>query len=69
MTVCARWAVFYSEPVSSTKAYVERRINKGEIVVIISEEMIDSEFQVLSPIGIGWVSRANLADLKFIHAT
>jgi hypothetical protein len=63
-TVCVHWAVFYSEPLSSTKGYGERRINKGEIVVIVSGEMIDSEYQVLSSIGIGWVAHSNITDVK-----
>ena len=69
MLIVGSRASLNSQPPFTAKHNEQCQINSGEIVVVVSNKPVESEFLVLSSIGVGWVSCANLADLKFIHAT
>jgi len=57
-----RLALLNSEDPTSLKPNTEHRLNKGEIVFVISDEEVVTEFCVMSSVGIGWVRKENLVE-------
>jgi hypothetical protein len=49
-----------SQPPFTAKHNEQCRINSGEIVVVVSNKPVESEFLVLSSIGVGWVHLGHL---------
>jgi hypothetical protein len=58
---CQR-ALLNSEAPNSLGATTEYHLNTNDIVLVISDEEIVSEFCVLTSIGIGWVRKENLVE-------
>ena len=62
MLIRRRLALLNSEDPTSLKPNTEHRLNIGEIVFVISDEDVVSEFCVLTSIGIGWIHKENLVE-------
>lgn len=63
MLIRQQLALLNSEDPTSLKPNTEHRLNKGEIVFVISDKDLVSEFCVLTSIGIGWVHKENLVEV------